>query len=66
MNIFLILALGNGNIGDSAAPIRNIMQNLPPLLSTIQEQTGISPPTWLAQMPNGHTKEPKMEKTPSG
>jgi flotillin len=57
---------GNGNIGDSAAPIRNIMQNLPPLLSTIQEQTGISPPTCLAQMPNGHTKEPKMEKTPSG
>lgn len=57
---------GNGDVGDSAAPIRNIMQNLPPLLSTIQEQTGISPPTWLAQMSNGHSKEPKMAKTTSG
>lgn len=36
---------------DSAAPIRNIMQSLPPLLSTIHEQTGILPPTWMAQMP---------------
>ncbi len=29
-------------------PISNIFQSLPPLLSTIQEQTGISPPNWLA------------------
>lgn len=36
---------------DSAAPIRNIMQSLPPLLSTIHEQTGIAPPSWIAQMP---------------
>lgn len=57
---------GNGDVGDSSAPIRNIMQNLPPLLSTIQEQTGISPPTWLAQMPNGHPKDPDMAKTSSG
>ncbi|KAI9876131.1 MAG: hypothetical protein M1823_007336, partial [Watsoniomyces obsoletus] len=32
---------------DSMAPIRNIMQSLPPLFSTINEQTGISPPSWL-------------------
>lgn len=45
------------NTGDSAASsndgmgaIRNIMTSLPPLLSTINEQTGISPPSWLAQM----------------
>ncbi|KAF7115365.1 hypothetical protein CNMCM5793_002181 [Aspergillus hiratsukae] len=38
---------------DSMGPIREIMQNLPPLFSTIHEQTGISPPTWLAQMPSG-------------
>ncbi|KAL1967845.1 hypothetical protein VTN77DRAFT_2534 [Rasamsonia byssochlamydoides] len=36
---------------DSSAPIRNIMQSLPPLLSTIHEQTGIAPPSWMAQMP---------------
>ncbi|RIA88063.1 hypothetical protein C1645_826891 [Glomus cerebriforme] len=41
-------ASGSGN----ANPIANIFQSLPPLLSTIQEQTGISPPNWLAQMPN--------------
>ncbi|GBB94764.1 hypothetical protein RclHR1_02410010 [Rhizophagus clarus] len=29
-------------------PISNIFQSLPPLLSTIQEQTGIEPPNWLA------------------
>lgn len=36
---------------DPTAPIRNLFQSLPPLFSTIHEQTGISPPTWLAQMP---------------
>ena len=36
---------------DSTAPIRNLFQSLPPLLSTINEQTGIAPPSWLAQMP---------------
>lgn len=37
---------------DSGAPIRNLFQSLPPLLSTINDQTGIAPPSWLAQMPN--------------
>lgn len=38
--------------GKSGAPnpIRDIFQSLPPLLSTVQEQTGILPPAWLAQM----------------
>lgn len=40
---------------DAAAPIRNIMQSLPPLLSTIHEQTGITPPSWMAQMPKTET-----------
>ncbi|KAL8638860.1 MAG: hypothetical protein Q9228_004032 [Teloschistes exilis] len=35
---------------DAAAPIRNILQSLPPLLSTINDQTGIAPPSWLAKM----------------
>ncbi|EER36388.1 flotillin domain-containing protein [Histoplasma capsulatum var. duboisii H88] len=37
---------------DTTAPIRNLMQSLPPLFSTIHEQTGISPPTWMAQLPH--------------
>lgn len=39
-----------GSSSDGTGAIRNIMQSLPPLLSTINEQTGISPPSWLAQM----------------
>lgn len=39
-----------GDVGGVGA-IRNIFQSLPPLLSTIGDQTGIQPPGWLAQMP---------------
>ena len=64
---------GNGGAGagggDPLASIRNVMQGLPPLLSTINEQTGISPPSWMMQMPkqgagaeeakmNGHATTP--------
>ena len=42
---------GEGASSDSTAPIRNLLQSLPPLLSTINDQTGIVPPSWLAQMP---------------
>lgn len=42
---------GEGAASDSTAPIRNLLQSLPPLLSTINDQTGIAPPSWLAQMP---------------
>ncbi|KAF2819811.1 hypothetical protein CC86DRAFT_398472 [Ophiobolus disseminans] len=38
---------------DATAPIRNLFQSLPPLLSTIHDQTGMQPPSWLAQMPAG-------------
>ena len=37
-------------MGEGIAPIKNIMQSLPPLLSTVQEQTGITVPNWLMQM----------------
>lgn len=37
---------------DSTAPIRNLFQSLPPLLTTIQDQTGMSPPNWLVQNPD--------------
>jgi len=40
----------NAGGNDSIAPIKNILQSLPPLLTTINEQTGIAPPSWLAQM----------------
>lgn len=42
---------GNSDGADATAPIRNLFQTLPPLFSTIQDQTGISPPQSLAQMP---------------
>ena len=44
---------GEGGAGDPMASIRNIMQNLPPLLTTINEQTGIQPPNYMIQMPTG-------------
>ncbi|KAF2753691.1 hypothetical protein EJ05DRAFT_168655 [Pseudovirgaria hyperparasitica] len=40
-----------GEGADAMAPIRNLFQTLPPLLSTINDQTGITPPSWLAGMP---------------
>ncbi|CAG8608984.1 3088_t:CDS:2 [Cetraspora pellucida] len=45
----------NGN-ANNTNPIANIFQSLPPLLSTIQDQTGITPPNWVAQMPSSNTK----------
>jgi flotillin len=42
---------GDGAAPDSMAPIRNLFQAMPPLLSTIHDQTGMAPPAWLAQMP---------------
>lgn len=55
---------GNQEAGsaDASAPIRNLFQSLPPLLSTIQDQTGMQPPAWLARMPeqNGEGKNGEM------
>ena len=42
---------------DSTAPIRNLLQSLPPLLSTINEQTGIAPPSWLANLGPAEQKQ---------
>jgi len=56
---------GSGDASqDTTAPIRNLMQSLPPLFSTIHEQTGISPPTWMAQLPqqNGQLQIPMDPK----
>jgi flotillin len=52
INVWNTGASGNGEgMADPTAPIRNLFQALPPLLSTINDQTGIQPPSWLAQMP---------------
>jgi len=37
---------------DEKDPIQNIFKMLPPMLTTIKEQTGISPPDWLIKMQN--------------
>ncbi|KAI9753976.1 MAG: hypothetical protein M4579_004906 [Chaenotheca gracillima] len=57
---------GDGAAGSIAAPIRNIFQTLPPLLSTINDQTGIAPPSWMAQMPGqGQPPQHDQAKAPS-
>ncbi|KIV95575.1 hypothetical protein PV10_03211 [Exophiala mesophila] len=42
---------GAGAEAAGIAPIKNLMQSLPPLFSTIHDQTGIAPPNWMVQMP---------------
>ncbi|KAF1361866.1 flotillin domain-containing protein [Lizonia empirigonia] len=60
INVWTTGAGGDGAALDSAAPIRNLFQCLPPLLATVHDQTGIAPPPWLAQMPEQRGLEPKM------
>ena len=55
-----------GSSSDGTGAIRNIMQSLPPLLSTINEQTGISPPSWLAQMGTSQAMEKGKPSTKYG
>ncbi|KAF7190569.1 Flotillin-like protein 3 [Pseudocercospora fuligena] len=35
----------------SMVPIQNLFKSVPPLFSTIQDQTGMTPPAWMANMP---------------
>jgi flotillin len=63
----------NAGSSDSTAPIRNLFQSLPPLLSTINDQTGIAPPSWLVgSMGKGGAAEyspatkPKMNGVEAG
>jgi len=53
INVWNTGSAGGDAAADPTAPIRNLFQSLPPLLSTIHDQTGMQPPSWLAQMPNG-------------
>ncbi|KAM0714783.1 hypothetical protein Q7P37_009247 [Cladosporium fusiforme] len=52
----------SGEGADSMAPIRNLFQTLPPLLSTIQDQTGMQPPAWVAKMPEQESEMSTQEK----
>ncbi|KAL4918143.1 hypothetical protein BDW62DRAFT_181911 [Aspergillus aurantiobrunneus] len=53
---------GANGSGDAMGPIRNLMQGLPPLLSTIHDQTGIKPPQWFAQMPDKNSDSVEVTK----
>lgn len=47
---------------DAMAPVRNLMQGLPPIFSTVADQTGIMPPTWMASMPSQLESADKVER----
>ena len=54
---------GAGN-ASSVDAMRNIYQMLPPLMSTINEQTGISLPEWqFGRLPNSHSSAEKEERS---
>ncbi|KXT08731.1 hypothetical protein AC579_6201 [Pseudocercospora musae] len=43
---------GNDQAADqSMAPMQNLFKSLPPLFSTVQDQTGMTPPAWMVNMP---------------
>lgn len=42
---------GEGGQTDSGKAIREIYQNLPPLMQIVGEQTGIKPPAWMGSLP---------------
>jgi hypothetical protein len=55
--VVLINLLGakgdEGTSSDILSPIRNIFTTLPPLLSAVQDQTGITAPNWMMNQPDG-------------
>lgn len=58
---------GNQGEGmDAAAPIRNLFQALPPMLETINDQTGIKPPQWLARMGSEQQDLPAQNQMVAG
>ncbi|CAG8705177.1 11269_t:CDS:2, partial [Ambispora leptoticha] len=54
-----------GSSTNGMGPVADIFKSLPPLLSTVQDQTGISPPAWLAGMPDGKDSSFSTTVTPS-
>ena len=46
---------GGADGGSAMAEVANVYRSLPPLFKTVQEQTGMVPPTWLGTLKdNGH------------
>ena len=66
INVWNTGAQGDGAVADPTAPIRNLFQSLPPLLSTIHDQTGMQPPSWLAQMPKEKGFENQVRELRNG
>ena len=62
INVWNTGAQGGDGAADPTAPIRNLFQTLPPLFTTINDQTGMKPPNWFMQMPQGDERpaEPKI------
>ncbi|KAF9621670.1 hypothetical protein IFM89_025965 [Coptis chinensis] len=55
---------GSGQGGNSAMKeIAGVYRMLPPLLKTVQEQTGMAPPTWLATLPDSRSTNPGLTLT---
>ena len=56
-----------GGPSDPLAAVRNLYSSLPPLLDTVQQQTGITPPSWLVNMPPGeHAPHEKSQLAING
>lgn len=45
---------GGGDGGTAMGEVANIYRTLPPLFKTVQEQTGMVPPTWLGTVKETH------------
>jgi len=50
-NIWNTGPASSGGSADPMAPIKNLFQGLPSMLAAVQDQTGITPPSWMLQMP---------------
>lgn len=48
---------------EKANPVANILKTLPPLFTTIADQSGMKPPAWMMQMPPETATPPTMNPT---
>lgn len=46
----------NGGTANPYQSVKDLFQLLPPLLTTVEEQTGIRPPTWMVDMKSVHVE----------
>ncbi|KAI9891274.1 MAG: hypothetical protein M1814_002964 [Vezdaea aestivalis] len=54
---------GKDEGSDGLGSIKNIFSTLPPLLSTINDQTGFVPPKWMGQLEQQVKQEPETQLT---